>query len=93
LKLQHTKIKISKDPLFDVDLIVCPQISLFTPAEKISEILGRKSSVIPESVILTYASFETDSGGYEDSSDKLEKFRLFHIITKIENNFPFEMAN
>jgi hypothetical protein len=92
-KLQHTKLKISKDPLYDVDLIICPSITLGTPSSKISEILGRKSSVVPESVLLTYASFETDSGGYEDSSDKFEKFYKFHIITSIENNFPFEMAN
>jgi len=70
-----------------------PSIPLGTPPDKILELLGRKSSVIPESVVLTFASFETDSGGYEDSSDKFEKFRLFHIITSIENNFPFEMAN
>ena len=70
-----------------------PNITLNTPAEQISELLGRKSNTVSESVVLTFASFETDSGGYEDSSDKFEKFHLFHIITSIENNFPFEMAN
>ena len=42
--------------------------------------------------MLTYAIYEADSG-YEEIAERLSKFKNFHEITAIEDNFPFKLCD
>ena len=42
--------------------------------------------------MLTYAIFEADSG-YEEITERIQKFKNFHEITIIEDNFPFKFCD
>jgi hypothetical protein len=42
--------------------------------------------------MLTFGVFEADSG-YEEITERLSKFRNFHEITSLEDNFPFKLCD
>lgn len=44
------------------------------------------------SAMLAFALFESDSG-FEEIAERLSKFRRFHEITSIEDNFPFKLSD
>ena len=44
------------------------------------------------SVMLAFGIFEADSG-YEEIAERLSKFKKFHEITAIEDNFPFKLCD
>jgi hypothetical protein len=42
--------------------------------------------------MLTFGVFEADSG-YEEIAERISKFRNFHEITALEDNFPFKLCD
>lgn len=44
------------------------------------------------SVMLAFGVFEADSG-YEEIAERISKFKKYHEITAIEDNFPFKLCD
>jgi hypothetical protein len=75
------RIKVSKDILLNVDLIVVDHLPLTLVPHQVAAVLNLPATFAEESVTLHFASFETDCSGYEEEKEKIGKFTQFHAIS------------